>query len=160
MSKVTAVPPEILREALLRAAFARLRTHENGLAAALVLCGVLELELPEWVMKKLGLERLAEIDPSGTERKRQKKQRREQEIFIKNLLRYWCVRFGSTTERYTRYKAKMESAFHEIEGCWFAPKDSSGLSKSYYRFRQMFGGHGLSGYVAHRVVTAYKSRLP
>jgi hypothetical protein len=151
--RASAVTPEELDEVFASVALSALRRHEDGLAAAMVCCNALGLDLPDWVRDTLATEQF--LTTFSGARRRQKQTRAKMELFAKDLLRYWVIpRPGG------RHQDKFERAFQEVEGLWFAPRDASGLRKSFYKFKRLFGSHALARFVADRVITAWMKQYP
>jgi hypothetical protein len=145
---------DVICDSLEYAALAKMRDHPDGLAAALVYCNALGLPLPEWARDRLAGEQFSTT--FSARRRRQKQEHYKMEIFAKDLLRYASVCLYASARK--KRNDKMEFAFQEIEGLWFAPQDSSGLKKSYYKFQRMFAGRALSRYVAFSVAAAEMKR--
>jgi hypothetical protein len=150
-----------MRVSLSDSALSKMRDHPEGLAAALVYCNALGLSFPAWVSNTLTSRQLLMI--FSARRPRQNKVLRQMKVFSNHLLRYYCAcHFAGPRSR--DGNDKMERVFEQIDGLAFAdgvriaPKDSSGLKKSYYKFQRMFGSRMLSRYVADTVVAAWMSR--
>ncbi|MGA3177424.1 MAG: hypothetical protein ABSE19_08755 [Candidatus Acidiferrum sp.] len=81
--------------------------HLDGLAAALVYCNMLGLELPDWVKARLGVMQLLTVSRRG--HPRQNKLRRKMVTFFTDLMRYACVLLCDGEKHPDRY-VKMNSS--------------------------------------------------
>jgi len=152
-----AEPPEFVvsDDVAMAVVFEKLRSQTDGLAATLVVALALGIAPPDWVRSTL-VARQLRTDFSSATRPRTKKLNRQTVAFIKELLRYGSIRWFDPP-RAEDGNDRIERTFEEIEGLWFAPRDSSGLKKSYYRFQHRFG-RLLAEYVAVRVVQGWMGR--
>lgn len=131
-----------------------MRSHKDGLAAAMAYCTILGMPFPDWVRERL-LERQVLTSLSAS-RPGQKHLRSKMELFLKNAVRYEAVR---CSERPKKRSNKFDDAVEMLDGTLFKI-DTSGLKKSYYAFEKIFAtpsgkpSRRLSRYVAQRIIAA------
>jgi hypothetical protein len=130
-------------------ALSAMRRHKDGLAAAMVYCTKLGVPFPGWVRDRLAAQQT--LTTLSASRRRQKYLHRKKEHFMKNLVRYWAVVLSEKPEKHHN---KWDDVVDALDGSIFATDDASGLKKSYYAFRQMFGSRFLGDYVARRILAA------
>ncbi len=143
-------PEEWEDKHLLTVALSALRFN---LPATVAVCLALRLEIPEWVIFRLGQQRLKST--FAGKRPRQQRLGVDVILFLKQALRYESVLLYSKRERGEPKRDKFERTFDETEGASFMTNDCLGLRKSYYEFQRTLGGSPqLASFVADKVTTA------
>ncbi len=114
---------------------AYVRGHGEAVRDVVLYCTRRKLRLPGWALKAcVGWRLLRGDTPKQKGRHSRFAQRQKQ--FVLDSARFAVVEL-CRNRRYQKRHDKFEQAFALLAGSWFGTKDSTGIKKSYYRFKRM-----------------------
>ena len=125
--------------------------HEAGHAIAaldaLVFCTERNLPVPDWASHAI-----LEKDYVVRGQRGQKPAHLQYLQYVKEAFRYMTVRLCEEEKRTQKKRGhdKFEDAFESLEGKWPATKESSGLRKSFYKFKDRWSGKFYLSYIFYR----------